>query len=145
MPRVHINIGSNLGDRQHNISSAAERLRLLSTRDFRLSDSVESEPWGFDSDNRFINAGASFETELSPLELLAETQRIEREISGGQPNHRNPDGSYADRIVDLDIIFYGDLAVDSPSLTIPHPRFRQRDFVMRPLAQIDPEWLEKHT
>lgn len=145
MPRAHINIGSNLGNREQNISRAAEMLRPLATCDFRLSDSIESEPWGFDSENRFINAGASFETDLSPDELLAATQRIEREISGGQPDHRNPDGSYADRIVDLDIIFYGDLAVKSTSLTLPHPRFSQRDFVMRPLAQIDPDWLEKHT
>lgn len=145
MPRTHINIGSNLGDREQNVARAVGMLRRLSAADFRLSDSVESEPWGFASANRFLNVGVSFETSLSPDELLVATQNIEREISDGDPRHRNPDGSYADRIIDLDIIFYGDDAIDSASLTLPHPRFRERDFVVRPLAQIDPEWLEKHT
>lgn len=144
MPRTHINIGSNLGNRELNIARAVAMLRRLSAGDFRLSNSVESEPWGYASANRFLNVGVSFETNLSPDELLSATQSIEREISGGNPRHRNPDGSYADRIIDLDIIFYSDNAFDSESLTLPHPRFRERDFVMRPLAQIDREWLEKH-
>lgn len=112
----------------------------------KVSDTVESEPWGYDSGNGFLNAGMSFDTELSPEALLAAVQRVEKSISTA--SHRDSAGAYIDRIIDIDIIACAvtDAAIgrsalvisDTPELTLPHPRALLRDFVMTPLRLIDP-------
>lgn len=147
--RAHFNIGSNAGDRVGVITEAIDKLRELSDGDFRVSGAVESQPWGFDSPNPFINTGVSFECSLDPLSLLEEAERIEREIVGARvkanpadaelAQHRNADGTYRDRLLDIDFICYGDLRVEVPRLTLPHPRAALRDFVMKPLREIDPD------
>ncbi len=138
--RVHLNIGSNLGDRKENITRAIELISGLEIENIRVSDFMESAPWGFDSENVFINAGVSFDTAISPIDLLEALQGIESEISGGNP-HRNADGTYRDRVLDIDIILYGDARLNLPGLVIPHPRAARRDFVINPLRQIDPQLL----
>lgn len=148
MLHVHLNIGSNLGDREENIRRAVASLRQLACvySSVKVSDTVESEPWGYDSGNGFLNAGMSFDTELSPEALLAAVQRVEKSISTA--SHRDSAGAYIDRIIDIDIIACAvtDAAIgrsalvisDTPELTLPHPRALLRDFVMTPLRLIDP-------
>ncbi len=135
MHEAHLNIGSNHGDRMAYIARA---VALLSGRFdvAAVSDPVESDPDGFASTERFVNVGVTILTDLAPLALLDATQAVEREV--GSLPHRNPDGSYRDRDIDIDIIYYDDLTLDSPRLTIPHPRAARRQFVMTPLTQINP-------
>lgn len=145
MPRVHFNIGSNLGDRQSNIARAIAQLERLHAsfpdkNGIDLSRPVESAPWGFESANMFINVGLSITTDIPPLRLLTETQRIERSIADAA--HRDSRGNYIDRAIDIDIIFYGDTVIDSPELTLPHPRALLRDFVITPLCDTDPDWTD---
>lgn len=137
MARVHINIGSNLGDRLNNIRRAIEAIRRL-WPGVSISSPVESEPWGFRSTNRFINIGASFDTDMQPSSILAQLQSIERQICDSP--HRTESGGYTDRAIDIDIIFYGNIVTKSRSLTLPHPRLSQRPFVLIPLSQLEPHW-----
>ena len=98
----------------------------------RQSSLIETEPWGFESENKFLNGVILCETTLSPRQLLKATQRIEREL--GRKKHISH--LYKDRSIDIDILLYDDLVVDEPDLKIPHPLMHQRDFVMIPLNEI---------
>ena len=148
MHRVYLGLGSNLGDREENIRKAisliGERVGLV----LRQSSLVETEPWGFESENKFLNGVVLCETTLTPRQLLKTTQRIEREL-GKRRKHatqRSHDSSlftlhsslYKDRPIDIDILIYDDLTIDEPDLKIPHPLMEQRDFVMIPLNEIKP-------
>lgn len=129
----YLSLGTNLGDKGLNLRDA---IRLIGERVGtvkRVSSFVETEPWGFDSDNTFLNACVSVETRLSPRELLVETQQIELQM-GRKTKSR--DGEYHDRLIDIDILTYGDITVDEPDLRIPHPLMEERDFVMMPLKEI---------
>ena len=99
-----------------------------------LSGFYETEPWGFQSDNTFLNAALQLETSLSPLELLKATQQIELEMGRTQKSN----GAYHDRIIDVDILLYDDLILQTLELTLPHPLMHERLFVMEPLAEIAP-------
>lgn len=143
---IHLNIGSNIGNRMALIGRA---VALLSSRfapcGVAVSRPVESEPWGYESPNTFINAGVRIDTrrDIPPADVLAITREVELAVGAGSP-HRNPDGSYCDRPIDIDIIAVDRLVVDDPTLTLPHPRAHLRDFVMNPLAELDPaahKWL----
>ena len=104
-----------------------------------VSAPVYSSPWGYVSDSEFMNVGVNLDVDLSPSDLLAALKRIEREMAPDE-SHRTPDGTYADRSIDLDIIAYGTEVVDSPELTLPHPRMSEREFVLGPMAEIMPQW-----
>ena len=126
--RVFLGLGSNLGDRETNIRKAisliGERVGLV----IRQSSLVETEPWGFESENKFLNGVILVETPLTPRQLLKTTQRtLGRKKKGG---------GYVDRPIDIDILLYDNLTVDEPDLKIPHPLMEQRDFVMIPLREI---------
>lgn len=137
---VHFNIGSNIGDRAAQIERAVALL-LLALRPRRCvrSDVVESEPWGYDSPHRFLNMGLAVELRghVSPHRVLAIAQGVEKMISRGA--HRDPAGAYADRRIDIDIISMEadgrEVRVESPELTLPHPRAEEREFVVIPLRQ----------
>lgn len=131
--KIYLGLGSNLGDRQGNISRAYAEIEKLIGAIVRQSALYESEPWGFESDNYFINSVVCCETTLSPREVLKTTQFIERELGRTQ---KSVDGHYHDRTIDIDILLYDDLTVNEPDLKIPHPLMRQRDFVMKPLSEI---------
>jgi 2-amino-4-hydroxy-6-hydroxymethyldihydropteridine diphosphokinase len=103
------------------------------------SSPVESEPWGFSSPNRFINVGVNVDTALSPLEILARLKAIERAIAPNS-SHRDASGAYADRCIDLDLIALDSLTLNTPTLQVPHPQMHLRSFVLKPLAEILPEW-----
>ena len=99
----------------------------------RVSSFIETEPWGFESDNTFVNAVILCETTLTPRQVLQATQKVEREMGRKK---KSTDGGYADRCIDIDILLYDDLRVDEPDLQIPHPLMLKRDFVMIPLREI---------
>ena len=131
--RVFLGLGSNLGDKEANIRNAisliGERVGLV----VRQSSLISTEPWGFESDNQFVNACVLCETTLTPRQVLRATQKIERELGR---THKSVNGHYADRLIDIDILLYDDLRVDEPDLQIPHPLMFERDFVMIPLGEI---------
>ena len=131
--RVFLGLGSNLGDKEANIRNAisliGERVGLV----VRQSSLISTEPWGFESDNQFVNACVLCETTLTPRQVLLATQKIERELGR---TRKSVGGHYADRLIDIDILLYDDLRVDEPDLQIPHPLMFERDFVMIPLGEI---------
>ena len=133
MHQVYLSLGSNLGDRKDNLAQA---IRLIGERVgevLRKSSFIETKPWGFESDNLFVNACVLCETTLTPRQVLRATQKIERELGR---THKSVNGHYADRLIDIDILLYDDLRVDEPDLQIPHPLMLERDFVMIPLGEI---------
>ena len=133
MTTVYLGLGTNIGNRTENLTRAIEALSLALGHYTALSSFMETAPWGFDSDNAFLNCAVAFETELLPEELLDTTERIEREL--GRTIKSNG-GIYHDRIIDIDILLYDSIIVETPRLTIPHPLMHKRDFVLEPLAQI---------
>lgn len=105
-----------------------------------VSRPVETPPWGYESPNPFINVGVRIDmpSEMAPAEVLEAVMTVQRSIS--PLSHRDATGGYCDRVIDIDIIAIDDLVVDTPRLTIPHPRMHLRDFVLIPLAQLAPGW-----
>ena len=130
---VYFSLGSNLGDKKQNLSTAIKLMEEQIGVLLRQSAFLETEPWGFQSDNSFVNAAICMETSLEPLEVLAETQKIEREMGR---THKSVNREYHDRIIDIDILLYDDLNISTPQLTIPHPLMEERDLVMIPLREI---------
>ena len=137
----YLNIGSNMGERRDNLYRAVVAL-TAGTGGSVTSRIVESEPWGFESENTFLNAAVCVETELSPNALLRVTQQIERDMGRTEKSTINGQQStvtYHDRIIDIDILLYDDLHINTPKLTIPHPHMYERDFVLIPLREILPQ------
>jgi len=129
---VYLGLGSNLGDRQHNLNMALE---LLSQRAkvVKVSSTYDTEPVGNPDQPRFLNLVARIQTRLAPLELLTLTQGIEAKLG------RTKDKPNAPRPLDIDILFYGDQIVKNRQLIIPHPRIEERAFVLVPLTEIAPK------
>ena len=144
MAKIHINIGSNTGDRAAQIERAVaalcERLDPSCRAEIRLAPIEESEPWGFEAANKFLNLGLMVDMpgDADAFAVLDALQAVEREIA--DVPHRNSDGSYADRPIDLDLIAVDDRVIDTERLQLPHPRMHLRDFVLRPVAALEPDW-----
>ncbi|MBE6310283.1 MAG: 2-amino-4-hydroxy-6-hydroxymethyldihydropteridine diphosphokinase [Bacteroidales bacterium] len=136
--KYYLNIGSNLGDRNQNLLSAIQTLESKLQATAQASSIIESTAWGFDSDNTFLNIGIAIDSDIIPEEMLRITQSIERNL--GSSTHRNPDGSYCDRLIDIDLIAVDEETIESENLTIPHPRMHLREFVLAPMAQLAPHW-----
>lgn len=136
MATAYLSLGSNLGDRLRLIQEAVAALTVEAGPVTALSSLYETEPWGFSSPHRFLNVALALETTLSPETLLAVTQRIERDLGR---THKSVDGRYADRTIDIDLLFVGDAVLDTPALTLPHPRLHLRRFVLEPLCEIAPD------
>lgn len=134
MALVYLVLGTNIGNKRKNMVTAAALLAERAGDVLSLSSFYETEPWGFASENTFLNAALELETACSPMELLHLTQQIEREMGRTQKS----DGSYHDRIIDIDILLYGNEVVHHEDLVVPHPLMQQRLFVMQPLAEIAP-------
>lgn len=135
---VYLGLGSNLGDREAVLLQAINLIGKRVGQVTRRSSFIETEPWGFESKNKFLNAVVCCETELTPREVLQTTQQIEWDL-GKRKRHatkRQKEINYQDRPIDIDILLYDDLIVDEPDLKIPHPLMYQREFVMRPLNEI---------
>ncbi|PKB78274.1 MAG: 2-amino-4-hydroxy-6-hydroxymethyldihydropteridine diphosphokinase [SAR202 cluster bacterium Io17-Chloro-G9] len=157
---VYLGLGSNLGCRKANLDRAVQGIREISgghpqtpvnslgarhavprseiqrgIRVIRASSVYETEPWGFTDQGRFLNQVLEAETTISPHDLLDEIKRLENEMG------REAGTRYGPRVIDIDILLYGDQVVDGPELQIPHPRLHQRAFVLVPLVELAPDML----
>lgn len=132
---AYLAFGTNIGDREANIERAYQMVEERAGHILRRSSLMKSEPWGFESDNLFLNSVACILTTLTPHQLLAVTQKIEKDMGRRE---KSKDGVYHDRLIDIDILLYDDITLKSPELTIPHPLMTKRDFVMIPLKEIKP-------
>ena len=136
--RLYLSLGTNLGDKEQNLRRALELIGQRVGQVKACSTFIATEPWGFRSYNSFLNAACRVETSLTPLQVLEETQAIEREMGRTQ---KSSNGIYHDRLIDIDLLMAFDadgrpIEVDSPRLKLPHPLMQERDFVMRPLREI---------
>jgi 2-amino-4-hydroxy-6-hydroxymethyldihydropteridine diphosphokinase len=135
MSSVYLSLGSNLGDKRKNIESAlaqiSERVGVIRA----LSGFHETQPWGYDSKETYLNVAIAVATELNPAELLEITQAIERDLGRC---HKTINGEYQDRTIDIDLLLYDNLILNTENLTIPHPLMHQRAFVLQPLTEIAP-------
>ena len=134
--RVYLGLGTTTGNKNETLARAIELLSLALGSPVALSGIIESEPWGFESENRFLNCVAAFDTTLNPTLLLDTTEEIERTLGR---TRKSLNGQYCDRIIDIDILFYGNEIIVSERLTIPHPLLHKRDFVLLPLQEIAPQ------
>ncbi|MBI4848737.1 MAG: 2-amino-4-hydroxy-6-hydroxymethyldihydropteridine diphosphokinase [Nitrospirae bacterium] len=135
MPTAYIGIGSNLGDREDNCGRAIRLLEANNIKVIKSSSMIETEPWGVEDQPMFINMAVEIETVLGPEELLSVLKKIEVETG------RRPEKRWGPRVIDLDILLYDDLIMKTSELEIPHPHISEREFVLRPLAEIVPEKL----
>ena len=166
MHEVYLSLGSNLGDREQQLKQAIRFIDERIGEVVRQSSFIETEPWGFQSDHRFLNAAICCLTDKTPREVLQLTQQIERDLGKTKahatrraphpssifhlpssifhhpssitphPSALSPQPSYFNRPIDIDILLYDDWKVSEPDLKIPHPLMHQRDFVMIPLKEI---------
>ena len=133
MHTVYLSLGSNLGDRKATMRRAIGLLNERAGSVDRQSSFIETEPWGFESTNKFLNMCVRLLTTLSPEQLLMATKQIERELGRTQ---KSVNGQYHDRPIDIDILMYDDVHIDSDDLMLPHPHMQEREFVMVPLREI---------
>lgn len=139
MKIVYLALGSNLGDRRMHLQHALEKLQARDLRLLRASSLYETEPMGLREQPWFLNQVAEFETELFPLQLLRRVHRVENALGRRRVVLNGP------RTVDIDILLYGNSVVNAPDLTIPHPRYRERRFVLEPLAELNPALKDPET
>lgn len=134
MNSVYLSMGSNLGDRVEMLRRGLDELdQLIGTQVVRLSSIYDTDPVGEVDQPRFLNAVVMLETELEPQVLLWNLLLIERRLGRVRTRPWGP------RPLDLDILFYGDLIIDEPGLTVPHPLMHERAFVLVPLAELAPD------
>lgn len=133
MHTVYLGLGSNLGNRKAIMRDTITLIAKQIGEVVRQSSLIETEPWGFESPNKFLNACICVETELAPRQLLEATQRIEKDMGRA---HKTKDKQYEDRIIDIDILLYDELKINEPDLIVPHPLMEEREFVMVPLKEI---------
>ena len=138
MARVCLSLGSNLGPRETYLRKALQALDKELGSLVKCSSFYETLPWGFSSASLFLNAAACFDTLLSPEEVLAVTQQIEKSLGRKEKSRQ---GQYADRCIDIDILLYDDRVIETPDMILPHPHMAERMFVLEPLAEIMPHLL----
>ena len=126
-----------MGDRRDNLYRAVVAL-VAGMDGCAVSSIVESEPWGFESENRFMNLGICLSSELEPQAMLDRIHEIEQRL--GSASHRDEHGGYIDRLVDIDIVAIDDMVIDTPTLQVPHPHLPERDFFLKPMIQLAPSW-----
>jgi 2-amino-4-hydroxy-6-hydroxymethyldihydropteridine diphosphokinase len=129
---VYLSLGSNLGDREANLQAAIERLAALG-KVVAVSSVYETEPVEFTRQPWFLNCAVALQTEKMPKQFLAALQGIEKAMGRQRTQPKGP------RVIDLDILLFGNAVVDTAGLTIPHPALHERRFVLEPLAEIAPE------
>jgi 2-amino-4-hydroxy-6-hydroxymethyldihydropteridine diphosphokinase len=134
MKKVFLGIGSNLGDRESNLNVTLERIEKNIGPVLKSSSVYETEPWGFESDNKFLNMVVIAETKLTPSGVLGAILMIETFLGRTRAGKQ-----YSSRIIDIDILLYEDAVLDEVSLKIPHPLMHERRFVMVPLCELEPE------
>lgn len=135
---VYLGLGTNLGDKEQNLRISVQKIEERIGNIVSLSAFYVTAPWGFSSDNSFLNAVVCVESELLPLQVLKETQAIERKMGRTK---KSVDGRYSDRLIDIDLLLYGDTVMNAEELILPHPLMTERRFVMEPLTEIAPDLL----
>ena len=133
----YLNIGSNMGDRRDNLYRAVVAL-VAGMDNCAVSSMVESEPWGFESENRFMNLGMRLSSDLEPQAMLDRIHEIEHYL--GSASHRDEHGGYIDRLVAIDIVAIDDMVINTATLQVPHPHLPERDFFLKPMIQLAPDW-----
>ena len=131
-------MGSNLGDRVNHLKEALRHIAEQVGSLGRVSGIYESEPWGFSSDHRFCNSCVSVQTTLEPLSLMDSILQIEKGMGRERSSPREVKDGYADRVIDIDLLLFGDMRYDHPRLILPHPGLANRRFVLVPLNEIAP-------
>ena len=139
--RYYLSLGNNLGNREQTLQEAVRRIGQQIGTVTRCSSFFYSEPWGFNSPNPFCKLVCIVETPMQPMEVLSVTQKIEHELGR---THKSVNGQYADRVIEIDIIrafddAHKEIVSSSSLLTIPHPLYQQREFVVIPLREIGGE------
>ena len=132
--KIYLSLGSNLGDRERHLQDALDLLQAPDLRIQRISPVYETEPREVRNQPWFLNLVVEAQTDLFPKQLLARTSKIERQLGRRRLIEKGP------RTVDIDILFIGSFVLRTPNLTVPHPRFAERRFVLAPLADLVPEW-----
>ncbi len=130
MTVAYLGLGSNLGSRSRNLSAARRRLRQTGARILRQSRVIETEPWGVADQPRFLNQVVEVDWPGTPRQLLKAAKQVE--VEGG----RKPTRRWGPRVIDVDILLFGDEHLDKRGLVIPHPRIGERDFVRESLAEL---------
>jgi len=133
---AYLSIGSNLGEREKNLSEVVARIRKETGNVVAVSSVYETEPWGFVASSLFLNMVVRVETELEPQILLDALLHIEKSMGRAMNMEK-----YSSRIIDIDILFYEDIIIDRHNLKIPHPHLHERRFVLEPLAEISPDYV----
>jgi 2-amino-4-hydroxy-6-hydroxymethyldihydropteridine diphosphokinase len=136
MKRVFLGIGTNLGDREANMKEAIAKIEEYIGRVLASSSVYETEPWGFKTGSDFLNIVLKVETELIPSGLLGRILMIESQFGRIRGEKK-----YSSRVIDIDILLYGDQVIDEESIKIPHPLMHERKFVLIPLCEIEPNML----
>ena len=134
MEKTYLILGGNIGDRKDFLNRCIDLLRSEVGRVVGLSAVYESEPWGFDDQQWFLNQVIEMETDLPPLTLLTYIHRIEQTLG-----RLRADNGYRSRTMDIDILLYGNHVINTPELVIPHPRMAERMFVLQPMAELAPD------
>ena len=138
MPTAYLNIGSNKGNSLALIGQAVALIEHLCNTSVRCSSVVKSAPWGYQSENPYTNLGVAIDTDLNAHALLDALQAIEQKVS--PTPLRDSQGNYIDREIDIDIVAIDAMVIDTPRLTLPHPRMHLREFVLQPMHELAPEW-----
>ena len=138
MERCYLLFGSNMGDKDQLFADACTLINNRCGRVMEVSAAYESEPWGFEADEWFLNRVIAVDTELEPETMLQQLLEIEAEL--GRVRHPNQEG-YASRPIDLDILYFGERVILSDRLTVPHPRLHLRRFTLVPLCELIPDFL----
>lgn len=136
MAQLILSIGTNLGNKRQNLLDAIQLIESEVGSCISISPFYKSEPWGFDSENSFLNGVVVVMTNLKAMEVLDITQEIERQL-GRKAKSIN---GYADRLIDIDIVDYDGQIVESERLTLPHRLMNERNFVLKPLCDVLPDW-----
>jgi 2-amino-4-hydroxy-6-hydroxymethyldihydropteridine diphosphokinase len=140
MTKAFVGMGSNRGDRRRSLGAAARELGTLpGTRVVGLSSVYDSRPVGDPDQPPFLNMVACLDTDLDPEELLRRLLAVEAGHGRRTEARRGP------RALDLDLLYYGDRVIDSPRLTVPHPRAQERLFVLVPMTELEPSWTDPRT
>lgn len=136
MTRVYLSIGTNIGNKKEQLEEAISKIGNQVGEVVSRSAFYVTEPWGFESTNTFLNGAVIAETELGAYDVLKATQNIEK---GMGRKEKSVNGAYKDRIIDIDILMYGNDIINTDRLTVPHKLMHERAFVLEPLAEIAPD------
>ena len=135
MPRAYLSIGSNLGDRINYLKKALEKLKRNNIQIIKSSNIIETEPYGYKEQGKFLNMAVEIDSDLEPFELMKLISKIESELGRIRTKRWGP------RVIDIDIIFYDSLIINEPDLKIHHPDMQNRFFVLKPLQEIAPDFV----